>query len=152
MKFLCDRMLGTLAKWLRIYGFDTFYADSETDDDELLRITKEENRTLITSDIELSYDAKRENLNVIIVKTTNLDEQLKLVLKHTKIDENKILSRCILCNSKLDIIIKNEVKDKIPKKVFENNEKFWFCKKCDKTYWMGSHYDKMKTKMKELQE
>ena len=40
MKFLCDQMLGTLAKWLRIYGFDTFYANSETGDDELLRIAK----------------------------------------------------------------------------------------------------------------
>ena len=40
MKFLCDRMLGTLAKWLRIYGFDTFYANSETDDAKLLEISK----------------------------------------------------------------------------------------------------------------
>jgi len=150
MKFLCDRMLGTLAKWLRIYGFDTFYANSETNDDELLRITKKENRTLITRDIELIYRAKRENLIVIEVKTTDLDEQLKLVLKHVKVDKNTFLSRCTLCNTAIHAIKKDEVKNKVPKKVFENNNKFWFCKKCDKIYWMGSHYEKMKDKIKKL--
>ena len=34
MKFFCDHMLGTLAKWLRIYGFDTTYAGSEIDDED----------------------------------------------------------------------------------------------------------------------
>lgn len=143
MKFLCDQMLGTLAKWLRIYGFDTFYANSETDDNELLKIAKKENRTLITRDKELTYCGKRENLNVIELKTTDLDEQLKLVLKHVKIDETKILSRCILCNSKVNKIQKDKVKNKVPEKVFENNEEFWFCKKCDKIYWYGSHTENM---------
>jgi len=69
-------MLGTLAKWLRIYGFDTFYAGSEADDNEILRIAKKENRTLITRDIELVYRAKRENVKVIEIKSTDLDEQL----------------------------------------------------------------------------
>jgi uncharacterized protein with PIN domain len=38
MKLLCDQMLGTLAKWLRIMGFDTFYANAETSDEDLLKI------------------------------------------------------------------------------------------------------------------
>lgn len=150
MKFLCDRMLGTLAKWLRIYGFDTFYADSEIDDNELLRIAKGENRTLITRDKELVFYGKRENLDVIEIKTTDLDEQLKIVLKHVKIDKSKFLSRCIVCNSIVDEIKKDDVKNKIPKKVFENNDEFWFCKKCDKIYWRGTHYNDMIKKISKL--
>ena len=150
MKFLCDRMLGTLAKWLRIYGFDTFYADYETDDNELLRIAKKDNRTLITRDKELTYCGKRENLNVIELKTTDLDKQLKQVLKQVKIDKKTFLSRCTLCNTTIYPIKKDEVKDKVPKKVFENNNKFWFCKKCDKIYWKGTHYDEMIKKTTEL--
>ena len=150
MKFLCDQMLGTLAKWLRIYGFDTFYANSEIDDNELLKIAKTENRTLITRDKELVFTGKRENLDIIELKTTDLDEQLKQVLKHVKIDETKILSRCILCNSILDEIKKDKVIDKVPKKVFENNNDFWFCKNCNKIYWKGTHYDKMIKKTTEL--
>ena len=48
MKFLCDRMLGTLVKWLRILGFDTSFADSNMEDEKLLRQTKDEERIFIT--------------------------------------------------------------------------------------------------------
>lgn len=59
MKFLCDKMLGTLAKWLRIYGFDTFYANSEIDDEGLMEIAKKEKRVLITRDKDLIIKAKK---------------------------------------------------------------------------------------------
>ena len=59
MKFLCDQMLGTLAKWLRLLGFDTFYANDEIKDDILLLIAKKENRAIITRDKELIF---RDNL------------------------------------------------------------------------------------------
>ena len=54
MKCFCDHMLGTLAKWLRIYGFDTAYANSEMDDDDIIRISKKEKRILITRDKNLT--------------------------------------------------------------------------------------------------
>jgi uncharacterized protein with PIN domain len=41
----------------------------------------------------------------------------------------------------IEAINKKNVKNKVPKKIFENNEKFWFCSKCNKYYWMGSHYN-----------
>jgi len=143
MKFLCDRMLGTLAKWLRVYGFDTFYANSEMNDEELLCIAKTENRTLITRDKNLSNVVRRENLKVIEFCTTDLDEQLRLVLANQKLYENQVLARCLICNSLLSEIKKDVVKKKVPKRVFEGNERFWFCSKCDKIYWKGTHYDKM---------
>ncbi len=150
MKFICDRMLGTLAKWLRIFGFDTYYANSKIDDAELLEVAKKENRTLLTRDKELIYNARRENLKIIKINTTDLDEQLRLVLQNVKIDETKFLSRCTLCNTVLDEIKKENVQNNVPKKVFENNEEFWFCPKCNKHYWMGSHYDKMLKKIGEI--
>ena len=150
MKFLCDQMLGTLAKWLRLFGFDTFYANTEMKDENLLQITKKENRIIITRDKQLISRGRKENLQVIEINTTDLDEQLSYVLSHVKINKNAILSRCSLCNTVLDEIKKNDIKDKVPEKVFENNEKFWFCPKCNKTYWMGSHYDKIINKIDEI--
>jgi uncharacterized protein with PIN domain len=150
MKFLCDRMLGTLAKWLRIYGFDTFFATNEMNDNELLEISKNENRVLVTRDKELVYEARRENIKTIELKITDIDEQINAVLSETKIDKTKILSRCILCNSKVKEIKKKDAKEKVPEKVFTNNEKFWFCKKCNKIYWKGSHYEKMFEKINTL--
>ena len=78
----------------------------------------------------------------------DLDEQLKHVIKKEYIDEKMILSRCSLCNTVLVEIKKNDVKTKVPEKVYKNNDRFWFCSKCDKIYWMGSHYNKIKSKIK----
>jgi len=143
MKFLCDQMLGTLAKWLRIFGFDTFYANAEISDEDLLQVAKKENRIVITRDKQLIRIGRKEDLQVIGVTSTDIDEQLRHVLIDVKIDETAVLSRCSLCNTVLDKINKNAVKDKVPERVFNNNDTFWFCPKCNKIYWMGSHYDKM---------
>ena len=143
-------MLGTLAKWLRILGFDTFYANAEMSDEDLLNIAKGENRTIFTRDKELIIRGKKKNLNVIAIETTYLDLQLNQALKHVNIDENSVLSRCTLCNTMLDTVEKNEIQGKVPSKVFENNEKFWFCSKCNKFYWMGSHYNEMINKIDKI--
>lgn len=152
MKFLCDQMLGTLAKWLRIFGFDTFYADAEIDDDALLDIAKREGRVIVTRDKQLITMGNKRDLQVVEINMTDLDEQLHHILRNTDINEDDILSRCSLCNTVLDEIEKSNVKNMVPKRVFENNEKFWFCPKCDKIYWMGSHYDKIIRKIDRIKE
>ena len=150
MKFLCDQMLGTLAKWLRIYGFDTFFANAEIDDDNLLTISINENRVLITRDKELVVRSKKINLQVIEIKSTDLEKQLRQVLKDVEINKDLFLSRCLICNDLVSKISKGEVKNKVPKNAFENNDNFFFCKHCNKIYWTGSHTDNMMEKMRKL--
>ena len=155
MKILCDQMLGTLAKWLRILGFDTFYANAEMSDEDLLNIAKGENRTMFTRDKELIIRGKKKNLNVIAIETTDLDLQLDQVLKHVNINENSVLSRCTLCNTVLDTVEKNTIQGKVPNKVFENNAKYRFSSKRNKFYCMGILYNElinMIAKIKKLQQ
>ena len=45
MRLVADAMLGRLAKWLRVLGYDTLYWRG--DDIELLRLVLEENRPLL---------------------------------------------------------------------------------------------------------
>ena len=151
MKLLCDQMLGTLAKWFRILGFDTFYANNTMADDELLHIAKNENRIIISRDKELIMRGKKKNLTTIGITSTYLDEQLNQVLKLIPIDKQYILSRCTICNTILKIREKSRVEGEVPEKVFENNDMFWFCKKCGKYYWKGSHYEKIINKIEEIQ-
>ena len=80
-KILCDQMLGTLAKWLRILGFDTFYPDYELSDIEILDIAKKEKRIIISRDKELIIRAKKNKIKNFEMKLTNLDSQLNLVLE-----------------------------------------------------------------------
>ena len=151
MKVLCDQMLGTLAKWLRILGFDTYFAKQETTDDELIEIAKKEKRILITRDKELVFRAKRENIKIIELKSKILDEQLKISLKILKPSEKDCLTRCLICNNILENIDKKEVKNKVPNVVFDNNNNnFLFCNYCNKVYWQGTHVDNMLKKINQL--
>lgn len=152
MKFLCDQMLGTLAKWLRVYGFDTYFANSEINDDEILNIAKNEDRILVTRDKELIHIARRENIKNIEIETTDLEEQLKIVLKGLTVDTFNILSRCIVCNNVISQIKKESIKDKVPKGIFDSNDEFWFCKHCDKIYWKGTHYQNMLERIDKIKE
>lgn len=57
---LCDVMLGSLATYLRMCGYDTTYAlDRGVEaDDRLLEIAHDENRTLLTRDRQLAARAR----------------------------------------------------------------------------------------------
>lgn len=147
MRFLCDQMLGNLSRWLRFFGFDTYYVRSDIDDDEVLKIAEIDDRVLITRDKELVIRARKRNVKNIDIKYIDLDDQLKQVLKDVYIDDNKILSKCSICNSFLMKINKYDYKDKIPIKIFNNLDNFLFCKLCSKIYWKGTHYDKILEKI-----
>lgn len=51
LRFACDAMLGRLARWLRLLGYDTFYS-SEIKDAELLEVCSQGNWILLTRDVE----------------------------------------------------------------------------------------------------
>jgi uncharacterized protein with PIN domain len=136
-------MLGNLSRWLRFFGFDTYYIKTDIDDDELLNIAEKDNRIIITRDKELIIRARKRKLKNIKIDTIDLDNQLKIIFKNIKIDNDKILSRCSICNNLLEKIGKEDVINRIPNKIYDNMDDFYLCKKCVKIYWMGSHYDKI---------
>lgn len=150
MKFLCDQMLGTLAKWLRLFGYDTFYANARINDIELIGIAKRENRVVLTRDKNFIHKAKKEKIDIIEITTTNLDDQLRQVLKDIVVNSGAVLSRCSLCNTVVQKIKKELVRNRVPHRVFENNERFWLCPTCDKIYWTGTHTDEIIRKLDHL--
>ncbi len=143
-EFVVDAMLGKLAKWLRVLGYSTFY-NPKVSDDNLLRIAKNYNAILITRDKGLYNKAISLAIKVIFFENIDLVSMLKrlLSLKYidAKIDFNK--TRCPKCNSKLIIVDKNEIKDKVPKFVFEKYNIFLLCPNCYNIYWPGKHYKNM---------
>ena len=143
-------MLGSLAKWLRIFGFDTVYPDATMNDDRILQIAQREKRLLISRDKELLIRAKKTLVPVLKIHTTDLTEQLHQILQEIPIDEEKILTRCTLCNTSLHSIDKEVIKEKIPEKVFQTRNEFWVCPSCSKYYWMGTHYENMREKINTL--
>ena len=150
VKFLCDQMLGTLAKWLRILGFDVHFADMIENDDEIIERAKREGRVILTRDKYLVQRAKKENICAVEIKSTDLDEQIRAVTLKYPIDEDKILSRCSVCNNILVKIDKKEVKGKVPDRVYNRHDEFWYCENCGRIYWKGTHWDNMKSRIEKV--
>ena len=152
MKYLCDQMLGTLATWLRLIGYDTEYIRVNISHDEILEKAQEERRILITRDNLLIQKAKKRKIDHFPLFSMDIDEQIRLVLENKTIDESKILSRCSVCNADLQVAGKSQVEGKVPERIFNEYTFFWRCPQCERVYWRGSHYDMIKEKIKELQQ
>jgi uncharacterized protein with PIN domain len=147
MRFCADHMLGSLARWLRFLGFDCAYPDV-LPDKELVILVKKEDRTLLTRDREL---AKSKHINALYIESTDLDEQLAQVIKNFKLKITNPFSRCSACNSILTEVGKSQVEGKVPEKVFSRQDEFWWCQKCDKYYWHGTHFQGIKSKIEQLE-
>jgi len=140
-KFVADNMLGKLARRLRMLGFDTVYS-GESSDEDLVKIARREDRLLLTRDTRL---AELKVIKALLIKSLDYPAQVKQVMKdlNLKVARGKAFARCIECNNLIEKIEKGKIKDKVPEFVYETNEEFTFCPKCQKVYWKGSHYEKM---------
>lgn len=155
MRFIADSMLGRLARWLRLLGHDTLYYP-QIEDRVLLKIAREDNRILLTRDSRL---VKVRGLqHFLLLKENNPFKQLKNVILTFKLYNNKlegvegdiILSRCAVCNSTLNNVPKEEVKNLIPEYVYQTSNIFKQCSKCGKLYWKGTHPEKFRKKLSEI--
>jgi len=143
IKFLVNSMLGSMAKKLRICGFDTVYKVHLKDDD-LIEMAKEENRILLTSDEELSLRALKRGVRSILIKGKNDEDRLVELFKALDIKDLYLeIIRCPLCNGELYEVEKEEVKNKVFPSVYKQHNKFYLCKRCGKIYWEGSHWEKI---------
>lgn len=134
--FLVDEMLGRLAKWLRILGYDTTYA-SGISDAELLDIAESEGRIILTRDT-LLVRCKRCRRH-IFVRSDHWREQLRQVYREAKLTCISLLSRCPVCNHPLDRVEKHTIKSMVPPYVFQTQDQFSRCGKCLRVYWSATH-------------
>jgi uncharacterized protein with PIN domain len=143
-KFIADHMLGSLARWLRMMGYDTVY-DKSMDDPDIAKLARSESRFILTRDKELSKEPA-----ALLLENEDLDSQLQAVATRYGLKFNEGMIRCSTCNGDLADLPKDEAKDKVPEGAFKMNERFWKCTKCQKIYWKGTHWDGISTRLKKL--
>lgn len=146
MKFIADAMLGRLAKWLRILGFDVLYYP-DIDDREVVRIAREQERTILTRDTQLS---NRKGLpGVVFIEQDDVFDQLALIMTRLDFNQTVFSSRCVVCNGVLDeVSLKKEVRELVPDFIYLNFSVFLRCRDCGKVYWEGSHHKGIRDKVK----
>ncbi|MFX1276878.1 MAG: DUF5615 family PIN-like protein [Promethearchaeota archaeon] len=153
MKFLVDAMLGKLARLLRIFGYDTVYAEEvekSAPDLKLLDYSIKNNRIIITRD--LPFHKKAKDHSIYLDGTDAYENLLKLEKElNLKLDFSMNNARCSKCNSLLEKVKdKKSIINQIESDTFQNYEYFYMClnPKCKKIYWKGSHIDKIFNKLK----
>ncbi len=145
MKFLTDSMLGRLTRWLRLSGYDVFYS-RELGDEGIMDRAVEEGRVVLTRDKKLKAEADDRGVECVLLSSNDLVGQLRQLTEEVSIDVKSTpeYARCPLCNSIVERVDKSEVVRKVPKTVLSEVQEFWACTSCDKIYWHGGHWKKIK--------
>ena len=163
VRFVLDNHLGKLAKYLRLLGFDSLYRN-DYHDKELAQISVAERRILLTRDRDLLR--RKEITHAYFVQATDPQEQLTEVVASLDLSgAAKPFSRCLRCNDLLEPVAREAVIERLPARVRESygmasaNDKvqstkhralsnssneFHLCPKCQRLYWKGSHYERMR--------
>ena len=150
--FLADAMLGSVARKLRIFGFDTLYI-AHAHDDEILKMGIEHGRVILTADKELFKRVVKAGVRGVLVSGAGDFEDLVHILSKsgiTSVDLDGIGSRCSVCNGLLEQKKPEQVKDGVPGKIAELHREFYQCMACGKVYWEGSHLRRIRALAKSV--
>ncbi|MGD8362610.1 MAG: Mut7-C RNAse domain-containing protein [Gemmatimonadota bacterium] len=144
-RFFADAMLGNLARWLRILGFDTAYHPSILDP-ELVRRSLAEGRHILTRDRGLREEWRVSHC--VVLESDDVELQLEEVFRRFGLeDEIRLFTRCALCNSVLESLDWEEARDRVPARVHASHHSFAACPECRRVYWEGSHTQRIRSRI-----
>lgn len=146
---MVDAMLGRLARWLRVLGYDTRF-QGDIDDDDLIRLAGETGGIVVTRDTRL---LERRGLGPShFVSHDRLEEQLIEMAKALGIeaDPERLFTRCLRCNGTVERVEREAVDGEVPDYVRRTQERFSRCTSCGQYYWGGSHRARMLAKLRDL--
>ncbi len=148
MKFIVDCMLGKLAKWLRIMGFDAVFF-SKIEDSELLAIAEKEGCILLSRDNALLE--KSQDIRTLFIQSEDWNRQIEQVLDEFELWQDiQAYSRCIECNTELKDLPKDRARNLVAPFVYEKADGFAICPSCGRIFWKGTHHQDMEVKVNEL--
>ena len=144
MKFIVDCMLGKLAKWLKILGFDAVFF-SKIEDSKLLVLAEKEGRILLSRDNALLE--KSHDIRTLFIQSEDWNEQIEQVLDEFELWQDiRPYSRCIECNAELKDLPKDRARNLVTPFVYEKADAFAICPPCGRIFWKGTHHQDMEVK------
>jgi hypothetical protein len=136
-RFLCDAMVGRLARRLRMLGYDAAY-QPRGDDRDLLRRAARERRILVTRDTGIGCGNSRAR--VLLLSANDTAEQLRQVVAALGLAQPPgLFLRCTVCNVLLRKARCEEIETGVPEYVRRMQADFRACRSCGRVYWPGTH-------------
>jgi hypothetical protein len=146
---IADAMLGKLARWLRLLGFDVLY-DPSWDDAAIARRAAREGRVVLTRDHGLLE--RRLVRRGLLVESEQVGPQLRQVLDALGlgVEPGRMFSRCAACNTPVIAAGREDVRGEVPPFVLRRHETFARCPGCGRVYWGGSHRELAEKRLRAL--
>lgn len=145
---LADRMLGKLARLLRMVGNDVEYV-REGDPQEIARRAHQEGRVLLTRDKRLA--SRKDGGRVLYVDNNYPFHQARQVIRALELPIDVGFRRCVEDNGRLGRARPEEVSDRVPPHVLGSVKELFRCDRCDRVYWEGTHVAAMREMIRALE-
>ena len=148
LRFVLDVHLGTLARWLRLMGFDALYR-RDYRDDEIAAAAEKESRVVLTRDTGL-LKHKRIRYGRWLRATAPEDQWREVGRRYLAGRRARPLSRCPACNGTLRCEDTREAVKHVPPETARNVTRFMRCRACGRFYWRGAHAPGLRRRLKRL--
>ena len=135
-RFAADRMLGRLARWLRILGHDVAYGP-HLRGRTAAACARRERRLLLTRDTRLCRDPDLPPH--VFVRSDHFREQLRQVAAVVPLAGATPLCRCLDCNRPLVDVSAAHARERVPPYVAATQERFLGCAGCGRIFWGATH-------------
>lgn len=142
-RFLCDEMLGRLARYLRAAGYDTELASGGVPDGELLRRARDQKRVFLTSDALVAEHKAAAGVAVVLPRG-DLDVMAGALRQRLGVDWlHRPFTRCLVDNACLVPASDDDDRpaDVPPAEALR-------CPTCARVYWAGSHHRRMLARLR----
>jgi len=147
-RFICDAMLGRLARWLRALGYDTAF-DPGIEDAHLVRRAAREERAILTRDRGLSREWRVGEL--LVLRSERPEGRLREVADAFGIEwPRPLFRRCLDCNVALEEAAPEDVRSRVPDRVLRRKLRLTRCPSCGRVYWRGSHTRRMRRTLEDV--
>lgn len=138
LRFILDVHLGTLARRLRLLGFDCLYRNDYTDR-EIIRLAVGEARVILTGDRGLLKHACVEQ--GMLIRDPHPQQQLLRVVRRYRLSGRfQLFRRCPICNGLLVQVDKDRIRQRLPPRTAQFHDAFRQCPGCGRVYWRGTHF------------
>jgi uncharacterized protein with PIN domain len=144
-RFAADAMLGSLARKLRAFGFDTAYFNQGSDEG-LIHLAIAEARVILTSDKKLIGRAASKGVPALLIEGRTDGRRIPSLLSAAKaagIRVERGPPLCSLCNGDLVSVPRENAASRVPASVLRRHRLFLRCTECGHFYWRGGHWKKL---------